>query len=139
MISETLARNPSPSVCVCVAFAVCFPGMCPRRLFISVTSMKNMWHPTAWPLWWKVRVELTSSKTAGWEDTFWHGLKLQSTRTYCSRHHNRAVISLLYCMSYFSTLLFFNALNLSEIYSSVGRAYNSTKGFCCCHANLEIH
>lgn len=89
-----------------------------RTPFISVTSVKNMWHPTAWPLWWKVRVMLTS-RAGG--DVSWRGVKLQSTRTYCSLHRNRAVISLLYCTGCFSTLLLFNALNLSEIYGSVGK------------------
>lgn len=45
----------------------------------------------------------------GGEDAFWHSVELQSTRTYCSLHHNRAVNSLLHCTCNFSTLLFFIA------------------------------
>lgn len=92
------------------------------RCLLFLTSVKNMWHPTAWPHWWKVKVILASSVAAGRDDAFWHRVTRYSTRTYCSLHHNIAVISLLYCPSHFYTLLFFNALNLSEIYGSVGSA-----------------
>ena len=69
-----------------------------------------------------VEIEGRIDVQSGREDAFWRGVKLQSTRTYCSLHHNRAVISLLYWTCHFSTMLFFTALNLSEIYGSVGRA-----------------
>lgn len=43
--------------------------------FISVTSVKNMWDPTAWPARWKVGVMLTSSTAAGRDDASSRGVK----------------------------------------------------------------
>lgn len=61
---------------------------------------------------------VSSGATTGREDSFC-GAKLQSAETYCSLHHNRAVISVLYRLRF---SLFFYTLNLTEIYSCVGKA-----------------
>lgn len=92
------------------------PGNGARTPFISVTSDAPHRKTCGIQLLWKLTVRLPSSVTTGWKKC------LLATRKYCSQHHNRTVISLLYSSSYFPTLLFFKPLNLGEICGFVGRA-----------------
>ena len=98
----------------------CCPGMCPRCLLFL------------WLQWKTCGIQLLGLLGGKW-GSCWRParpqdgmtpprvvLKLQSARTHCSLHRNRAVISLLDCSGYFFTLLFLNAHNLCQIYSSVG-------------------
>lgn len=89
------------TLCSCWLDAVLLPRNVSQMPFISGTSVKNMWHPTAWPPRWKVGVMLTSSAAAGRDDASSRGVKTPV------RHHTlfsapqRSCISLLDCSGYF--------------------------------------
>lgn len=96
--------------------------------FISETSVNNMWHPTGWPLWWKVRFIMLTSSVG------WYCVKLPSFRTYCSLHHRKQ--SFIQYEPLFLFVVFQRPKPQWDLWFCEHSCTFQEKGLICSHANL---